>query len=538
MNRNNPIIILTDEEDDSMSESLEEWHEPPVDIDLVDDDDDDDDDDAPPTQPTQPSQNRNRDAEEEFNLYPSNIDAPADPTSLASSLLYVRELYRRYAIARMRANDATHVQRHRVLVEALSALRYAKARDVAMASIDAFEEGNGGDTDMPLPGNTGWMPAAEHEPPQQYAARLRDQSMSVVDFLYVLCSDAVIEWTGNMMNANQTSMAVLRDLRALDADTFRIGTLVGARARRYDIELLRPLLGAFMVVNARDAGRVVQHPQHYGPEGAREPWVGALLRVLCNHTPGTDPDGELHLTRAGPEVVWLGAPKNYGLRALRRYNKGELITHYGGRVLSMDPMSEYDNDEDRVRMCSAYGVPLLEAWEQHDALARNWDPIVDGELCWRLCETGRFANQADRPEDENAHFVIVKPPAPHTGAGVVPVVNPAAPRDPPAMVYTPDRAMQERSFLTRFVVLCAKRKILDGEPICVDYGRDFLRRHMPHTRVTRDYDALFGDPAEGVGTCISCGVAASSVECGHCGVVMYCGSHCAVVHWPQHGGNE
>lgn len=227
-----------------------------------------------------------------------------------------------------------------------------------------------------------WMPRTEHEPPLEYAARLRGCCVSVVDLLYIV---RCITWT-----PQGTYPGLYKSLIALDKKYFRIGNCVAAmEARgyntRYSVHLFTELLCHFCVVNARDAGRVLAHSDMHG--------VGALLSMLC--TRGTRlrlASNVVMLDLHGPAVHmdWRGV---YGLFAQHNYAQGDYIVMYGGTRLEHDPRQAFETEDEKLAYCSRHLIRLP---------AEAGGGCVDGELCWRLTDTGRFARRA---QEWNAHFM-------------------------------------------------------------------------------------------------------------------------------------
>ncbi len=501
--------------EESESESLEAWEPEPIVI---------DDDDVPPTQ-------RLPSSGEAVPLYP---DVPLeDPTSLCSAMAYIRESHRVMHERRGLESQFHKAERKRVFLDAVNGIIYERGKSLLLARRkDAAP--------LQWPGAE-WMPRDENEDAAVWALRLREQSVSVVDLLYVLC--ACIESIDPELRP-----PMLDDLRAYDARTFHMGRRPVAERVRYDLTRLPLLLHEFMVCNARDAGRLMRH----GYEDRR--WVGDLITLLCNHTFRSNANGDMQLGQTNPLVEWVDDVRGYGLRARRDYARGEYITLYGGCVLSCDPTDCYETDAERRAHCSAYAEQLRD--DQGDVpMVRGKDPVVDAELFWRLSEVGRFANQAERAEDENAEFIIVQPDkAPHAleyAEGHERTVRSVRDADNALMnvPYQPYRMLVENRTMTRVVIMRARMLVPAGTPICVNYGLKFLRVHMPDADVTREYEARFGPgapqappPRRGGRTrknprlrmCVGCRAEPVAVNCGHCGKGLYCGQLCADRHWDEH----
>lgn len=287
-----------------------------------------------------------------------------------------------HEVVRQDGSGRRHTEALDRLRDALDSLLYDRARRMNINSVVLLWPGEQQHATVADAIRNDWMPRTEHEPPIQYAARLRECCVSVVDLLYIV---RCITWTPEGVHPS-----LYKQLIALDKKYFRIGNCVSAmEARgyntRYNANLFTELLCNFCVVNARDAGRVLAHSDMNA--------VGALISLLC--TRGTRlrlASDVLMLDFHGPAVHmdWRGS---YGLFAQHNYNAGDYIVMYGGTRLEHDPRQSFETEDERLAYCSRHLIRLP---------AEVGGGCVDGELCWRLTDTGRFARRA---RDWNAHFM-------------------------------------------------------------------------------------------------------------------------------------
>ncbi len=282
-----------------------------------------------------------------------------------------------HEVVRRDGSGRRHTEALDRLQNALNALLYDRAHKLHTQSVVLLWPGE----HMADAIRNDWMPRTETEPPIEYATRLRERCVSVVDLLYIV---RCITWTGGGYPD------IYKPLVMLDKKHFRIGNCAAAmEARgyntRYSVNLFTELLCNFCVVNARDSGRVLTHDDMNG--------AVALISLLCTRGARMRfASNVLALDLHGP-AVHADRRGVFGLFARQRYSAGDYIVMYGGTRLEHDPRESFETEKDKLLHCSHHLIRLPQGG------------CVDGELCWRLTDTGRFARHAFEQHEWNAHFM-------------------------------------------------------------------------------------------------------------------------------------
>jgi hypothetical protein len=341
----------------------------------------------------------------------------------------------------------------------------------------------------------------DEESVESYMLRVRQYTLSVVDFAYVILN---MNW--DIIPLDVQEYQILRFLYGFDKKYFSFGRHNKFKSsNRIPSRFLIPMIENFFVANVRDVGRQLKHS--YGNiENSEETIVGYLIAFFCNQT-----------NNNGPRVLFINERIGYGLFARRDYAPGEFITRYGGRVMSHDPAQGFETEKERKESAaySTYIVSLTYGEGDADAIDdptyqegkfREFDYVIDGELCWKIRELGRFVNSTNDNRTQNARYKIEMLDT--------------------RMKFGRLLEAEKRRASLRLCNVVAEVAIKAGDEIRTHYGEMYLQHleispsPLKHRRIQ---------------SCIQCRAAPVAAKCGGpCGRALYCGQACADAHVDAH----